>query len=126
MGCALVDLATNRIVNIIVADPSYVAPQGQQAVFFPDGNWSNWTWSETTGFIYNPVVVVPAPLPIVSQPPPVIEVIVPPPVIPDPTAASVTTNPTVTDAPIPPVAPVTQTVTGSTTVITETSSAAGG
>jgi len=108
MGCALVDLATNRVINIIVADPSYTAPPGQQAVFYPDGNWADWVWTKDSGFVFEP-----APAPVV-EPEPVAPTPVDPPV-------DVPVEPAPVDAPIPvvdqtPIDPA----------ITESSSSTGG
>lgn len=124
MGCALVDLATNRVINIIVADPSYTAPPGQQAVFYPDGNWADWVWTKDGGFALDPV---PVPEPVV-EPEPEIKPADAAPVEPEPVAPApvdppldASAEPAPVDAPIPvvdqtPIDPA----------ITESSSSTGG
>jgi hypothetical protein len=53
MTAAVVDLATTKVVNIIVADPAMDPhPVGHLLVAVPDGVPvdSRWVWNETDGF----------------------------------------------------------------------------
>jgi hypothetical protein len=56
--CAVVD-ATNTIINLIIAEPTDLAPQDCVLISVPDANGNRpgpgWTWNGTTFIDPNPV-----------------------------------------------------------------------
>lgn len=49
--CAVIDLNTNKQVNIIVADPSDIAPNGCKLIEIPEGCY--WNGSEVIPYEVN-------------------------------------------------------------------------